>query len=113
MVFGYFARAAEQPDLIVKGIPTPAQMIRVVSDIPMSVPAGKRFVATGLGTTHGELTSEVLIDGQLLLKARLDNMYGYVIPIPPGMAARAGSIVKVKDNVTPSDAVLLGYLADA
>jgi hypothetical protein len=112
VLLGYLARASEAPTFAVRGVPRPTEMTRVVKGIPLVVPNGKRFVATGFGTTQGERTADIQIDGHLMVRARLDNTTGYVVPIPAGLTAAEGKTVEVLDNNTTGAAVLLGYLAD-
>ena len=112
VLLGYLARGNEAPTFSVRGVPRPTEMSRVVKGTPLIVPSGKRFVATGFGTTQGERTADIQIDGHLVLRARLDNTTGYVVPIPAGLTAAEGKTVEVFDNNTTGAAVVLGYLAD-
>ena len=111
VLLGFLSRNSEQPTISVKGIPAPAQMLRVVEGHPLVVPPGTRFVATGFGTVQGERTADLLFGGQLVLRARLDNTTGHIVPIPAGIAATEGTLVEAHDNLPADGAVILGYLA--
>lgn len=110
VVHGYVARVGQQVDFIVDGIPTPEQMMRVVEGSPFVVPAGKRFAVTGIGTKHGEVTTQVRVDGAVKLHCRIDNVTSYVYPIAPGITVPAGSTVSVHGNTGEAVSVLLGFL---
>lgn len=111
----------------VKGIPAPEEMVRVAATEPLTVPEGKRFVATGmavLGTAGGSTVDqrwvEVRFDGNLVMQAAPYTVVNAsaasgggpsIPPIPPGLAAEPGTLVEVS-YVNGNNAVLLGYLAD-
>jgi len=113
VLLGYLSRVNEAPTFSVRGLPRPTEMMRIVKGTPLTVPAGKRFVVTGLGTTQSERTADIQIDGHLALRARLDNTTGYVVPVPAGITATEGKTIEVLDNNPTGAAVLLGYLTDA
>ena len=124
------------PDSIV-GIPTPAEMITVREGLPLAVPSGQTFVATGLAATSLPLDSNgagrpvnvvVSVDSTNVLSTHLrggSGREGYSIALPPGLSAPATSTVSVDSRVydggtagpfkgTPVNigniAVLFGYL---
>jgi hypothetical protein len=116
--------------LVIAGIPTPAQMVRVSEDQPLIVPQGTVFVATGIASTAnntdgGHKVIEVQFDGTTVLLGTLSRPAGVNISgsgpsipqIPPGLVAPAGTTVGVKESSStasnPAKAVLLGYLANA
>ena len=100
-------------------------MMRVMGGTPFTVPQGKLFVVTGLGSTTTlsvltELSVSVEFDGVPVVSALIiagdgNNLTGGgpAIPsVPPGIVANEGTVVSVSMNfVDPG--VVLGYLADA
>ncbi len=115
--------------LVIAGVPTPAQMVWVPEDQPLVVPKDKVFVATGIASTAnntdgGHKVIEVQFDGTTVLLGTLSRPSGSNISgsgpsipqIPPGLVAKAGTTVSVKESsstaANPAKAVLLGYLAD-
>ena len=113
------------PPFEIKGIPTPNSMMRVTEGVPFTVPAGKLFVATGIGGTlnNKDFWVNVVFDGEIVLTAIPTMTPGGVVvasgagpsipAIPPGLVADNGTVVEVMDSLTLGKGVLLGYLADA
>ena len=107
----------------VEGIPTPAQMMRVVGGTPFTVPAGKLFVATGVrrmanlpapDSSNQQWWMEVKFNSQIVVVFNGRWQQG---PngaggdgddknIQPGLTAPEGTLVETYG-------VLLGYLVDA
>lgn len=119
------AAAIRLGPVTVRGVPTPDQMVRVVEGSPLTVPADKVLVVTGVGSTantpiNNTLAIQILFDGQVVLGAQVKvtdangvSGAGPAIPsVPPGLKAGAGQQVAVQDD-GPFLGVLLGYLADA
>jgi hypothetical protein len=116
-----------QPDLagpirvIVDGIPTPQQMVRVESGIPYLVPDGKLFVLTGLGAAESSINHvRLIVNGVVevgrdqMLNASLDGSWDTtsIAPAPPGFTAAPGDILEVTvEGVEAGRA--WGYLVDA
>lgn len=109
-------------NVTVSGIPTPQQMMRIVGGPGFTVPAGKLFVATGMGAAQPVAADQhvtVGIDGNFALGGWLTQLGAggsiaqsdQIIQVPPGLVATAGQTVTVGD--TTGQGVLLGYLVDA
>ncbi|HKX45873.1 MAG TPA: hypothetical protein VJP77_04175 [Planctomycetota bacterium] len=112
VIFGYLARLGEDPDLVLDGVPLPSQMLRIHEDETFVVPLGKRLVFTGAGTSWGETTARIMIDGHESLEIRVDNTTGHVQSLPPGLTASAGAQVQLLGDGSSDWGVLFGYLRD-
>ncbi|GJM22523.1 MAG: hypothetical protein DHS20C15_24380 [Planctomycetota bacterium] len=110
----------------IAGIPAPSQMHRVVEGSPFTVPAGKLFVVTGLGSTGYTLQAtsskrvQAFVNGTPALAALMTDWAGGgsyagggpAIPaVPPGFVVAEGETVSVEDPSIDAG-VVLGYLAD-
>ena len=98
----------------VEGIPTPQQMLRVVEGVPLTVPANKVFVVTGLGDIADVSGVAVLfLDGVAVLSSRpqtsSSNSATSVRPVPTGLTAAEGVIISVTG---PNIGQVFGYLVD-
>ena len=99
----------------VEGIPTPQQMMRVVEGTPFIVPAGKRFVVTGLGstTTNTDIRITISFNTTPVWHWMVKEADVQATPlVPTGLVAAEGETVEVVDNHVSGQAVVLGYLAD-
>jgi hypothetical protein len=96
----------------VEGIPTADQMLHVRGGRSYEVPAGKILVITGVSITEGEgALVTIRVGGQALWTTFAS---GLAVGVPPGLKVAAGGIVDVTaPKRSPSDMILLGYLADA
>lgn len=106
--------------LTINGIPTPQQMARVQEGTDLTVPPGKVFVVTGLGSYSAEndLRVGVRFGAQTVLAATISQLTGSgagpaVVSVPPGMVAQSGELVQaVTLQGAGPYAVVLGYLAE-
>ena len=87
-----------------------ARAVRILNGSPFTVPAGTRFVATGLGRTSsqgGEVG--ISIDGVTVWFGSLTSNAQTTHDVPSGVVAGPGALV----SATGTAAVVLGYLIDA
>jgi len=98
----------------VLGIPDPRNMIVIQEGAPFVVPPGRVFVPTALGAVINGLSTQLLVDSQLVTQA-VANMptanSGTMNPLPPGLAIQAGATVDVFSGSVYGRA--WGYLVDA
>lgn len=110
--------------ILVAGIPTPQQMVRIEGGVQFIVPQGKLLVFTGMGSMDGPGTTfapKIFINGKSTLVGHLIVEQGpkmiagagpALIAIPPGLVAVEGDVVAVEGTGT-FPAIALGYLVDA
>lgn len=98
------------------GIPDPNDMVVIRQEAgPYTVPAGKVFTLTGLGTGQGGGQCALTVNGVLMLSREANfgsptQPYLTIIPVPPGFSARPGDVL----DLTPSSGGrACGYLSDA
>ena len=98
------------PPFQILGVPTPEQMTMIHQmDTPYTVPADKRYVATGVyqGGTVGSFAVTILFDAKKIIRLSTGN------EIAPGLAAAPGTVITFEVGAGGGDTLLLGYLADA
>ena len=107
---GEIDRVAIVNPVKIQGVPTADQMVRIPEGSPFVVPAGKAFVATGLGRSTGSGTLVwIRIDGLPVWFGSITSNAETTHSVPPGIVAAAGSTVEASGKA----AMVLGYLVDA
>ncbi len=111
--------------VVVEGVPTPDQMMRIEEGSPVTIAADQLFIATGLGVRNYSNTSTISVsahfNGGMVMEAHpivnsnnsipITGGGSSVVPIPPGLKAGPGTMISV--DCDDGVGVLLGYLADA
>ena len=96
----------------VQEMPDPHNMVVVrEEDGPYTVPNGKLFVFTGFGRADGPYV-QILVDGQVEMESG-DHVTHSIMPVPPGYAVRAGSVITAHAETSPANGRAWGYLVDA
>ena len=94
----------------VAGIPAPHTMVRIQEGSPYTVPPGKLFVATGLGSTSSSGTDVAIeFDGVPVWFGSLTSNAQTTHAVPAGLVSGPGSTV----SAAGISSTVLGYLANA
>lgn len=117
-------RVAVVNPLSISGLPTPQEAVQIVEGSPLTVPPGKLFVLTALGTheTDSNPPAELYVDNVLEVSAvsvvnpgTVNNPEAStsIVATPPGFAVAAGRVVDVRRGDSTPDGRAWGYLTDA
>jgi hypothetical protein len=105
--------------------PSPRDMVQIKEGTPYTVPNGKLFLLTGLGTGGdtfgGPWSTSLLVNGQTKEASVLSTYSGSgtfysssgIVAMPPGFTATAGTVLEAVGGINGLDARAWGYLADA
>ena len=94
--------------------PRAANAVAVYEGVAYTVPSGKSLVVTGIGLISGA-NGDVYVkfDSVSVLCAEPGSMYHSLVPVPFGLVAKSGQIVKAYTPPSSDWGVILGYLVDA
>lgn len=108
--------APRKVEMHIVGIPDPNDMVMIKSESgAYTVPPGKIFTLTGVGTLEGGWKATVTIDG-IGVASREQNFgsptqpFSTISPVPPGITAQPGHVVEIV--VASGAGRATGYLVD-